>query len=172
MTSLTLSLSLLSLTKPPVWSAPASGTICLTTTDTSQPVDDKVGQANYDLQVLSSVADVQSVWPQVLLSQHPAMLRGVTIKLVTSLLLLYLINTRLAFSPFSPSQRSSSLRSGQETLQAGRVELDMRERRDLLRRTCSKYANRLKVPLKLYNKKLRSDENILLKSLWLFSGSI
>ena len=166
MTSLTLSLSLLSLTKPPVRSAPASGTLCLTTTDTSQPVDDKVGQANYDLQVLSSVADVQSVWPQVLLSQHPAMLRGVTLKLVTSLLLLlYLINTRLAFSPFSPSQRSSSLRSGQESLQAGRVELDMRERRDLLRRTCSKYANRLKVPLKLYNKKLRSDENILLKSL-------
>ena len=36
------------------------------------------------------------------------------------------------------------------------VELDMKERRELLGSVCSKYGRRLKVPLKLYNKKLRS----------------
>ena len=37
------------------------------------------------------------------------------------------------------------------------VELDMKERRELLQRTCSKYGELLRVPLKLYNKRLRFD---------------
>ena len=36
----------------------------------------------------------------------------------------------------------------------------MKERRELVERTCSKYGRRLKVPLKLYNKKLRSAERM------------
>ena len=40
------------------------------------------------------------------------------------------------------------------------VELEMKERRELVERTCSKYGRRLKVPLKLYNKKLRSAESV------------
>ena len=36
----------------------------------------------------------------------------------------------------------------------------MKERRELVERTCSKYGRRLKVPLKLYNKKLRSAERV------------
>ena len=44
----------------------------------------------------------------------------------------------------------------EESVQDQQVGEDMKERRELLRRTCSKYGQRLKVPLKLYNKKLRS----------------
>ena len=36
------------------------------------------------------------------------------------------------------------------------VDLDMKERRHLLGTVCNSYGRRLKVPLKLYNKKLRS----------------
>ena len=32
----------------------------------------------------------------------------------------------------------------------------MRQRREQVERTCARYGTRLKVPLKLYNKKLRS----------------
>ena len=37
------------------------------------------------------------------------------------------------------------------------VELEMKERREVLQRTCSKYGELLRVPLKLYNKRLRFD---------------
>ena len=35
------------------------------------------------------------------------------------------------------------------------IETELQQRREQVSRTCSKYGRRLKVPLKLYNKKLR-----------------
>ena len=71
-----------------------------------------------------------------------------------------LINTQSPAN-YSPQVRPLVKRPGQLTahwplLLQDLVELDMKERRDLLATVCSRYGRRLKVPLKLYNKKLRS----------------
>ena len=61
----------------------------------------------------------------------------------------------------------------EESVQDQQVGEDMKERRELLRRTCSKYGQRLKVPLKLYNKKLRLAEREYLEEyLEMLAGSI
>ena len=73
---------------------------------------------------------------------------------------LLLINTQL-FNTQSPANNRPQVRSESETVDRATLlqdlfELDMKERRDLLGKVCSRYGKRLKVPLKLYNKKLRS----------------
>ena len=37
------------------------------------------------------------------------------------------------------------------------IEMDMQLRRDQVKKTCLKYGRKLKIPLKLYNKRLRFD---------------
>ena len=77
------------------------------------------------------------------------------IKLVaTAGLGLLILNTQLIKTQ-SPANSSPEVGRAQSPLLQDLVELDMKERRDLLGTVCSRYGRRLKVPLKLYNKKLR-----------------
>ena len=72
-----------------------------------------------------------------------------SLKLLLSLgVLLYFRNAQLV--TLSPTDQPLLIDDQQ-------VELEMKERRELLERTCSKYGELLRVPLKLYNKRLRFD---------------
>ena len=94
------------------------------------------------------------------------------IKLVaTAGLGLLILNTQLIKTQ-SPANSSPEVTVGraQSPLLQDLVELDMKERRDLLGTVCSRYGRRLKVPLKSYNKKLRYQWSIyLIKSIRILS---